>query len=601
MTKQLPATSREWALFGLRWLPALGLLIEMLTQPGLAERPTLLSLTILAVISNLLVLIFLLLERWTQIYTIGAIVADVAITLGAASTGDLRLAWIGLIPALTAGLYFGWQGGLAASLSTALIYPIVFIISSGLPPPELLPWLLASVIGIAAMGPLVGLLRDDPARVIALEEQERRADQLSKRAVGFLQVVYEMANVLSASRLDPRRVLHSSLMFGLEGLNRVGVASPLYGVVMLFSNEGEDVDVLLRVTQRSNSVGRSDLWVAVPGIAGAIGETVTKSAPAISRSPSSDPELRLFESFSKCGTVLSLPLKMGDEFYGVMLIGAEGEDAFSAGHIELMRAVSNQTAASLHNARLYSDLLDQRDRIVQVEKDARAQLASELHDGPTQGVSAITMRLNYIRKLLEKKPERAAEELYHVEDMARRTTKEIRAMLFELRPKALESGLEPALQQLALRMKETYQQEVAVDFDPRCDDVLDAHTTQTLFSIVLETTNNARKHAKAELITVRSFITNTELVLEVSDNGGGFDVDRAIEDSRKREGHLGLVNLQERATLIEGRLEIQSEIGKGSRTAVYVPLEVIRHRKQEEKRRDVGEDEVDMTPIALNR
>jgi signal transduction histidine kinase len=197
-----------------------------------------------------------------------------------------------------------------------------------------------------------------------------------------------------------------------------------------------------------------------------------------------------------------------------------------------------------------------------------------------------------VRKLIEKKPENAVDELYAIEDMARRTTKEIRHMLFELRPKALDAGLKSGLEQLAVKMKETYDQNVVVTMRDGLDQQLDAQTTTTLFSIASETVNNARKHAQASRIDVAVHSERDMLVLNIADNGVGFDVDKAIQEARQREGHLGLTNLQERAALLEGALHIESASGKGTRTTVVIPLELVKVRKQEETTRSADGSKV---------
>jgi signal transduction histidine kinase len=402
--------------------------------------------------------------------------------------------------------------------------------------------------------------------------------------------VYELTDVLSASKLDPKRVLRAAVSFGLEGLERVGVPSPLYGAVLLFANAEEGVDPVLRIAQASMSVAPADALAVIPGVEGLIADALQAAEPLVSHAPDVDAELRRFESFGSCSTVVCLPLRSGNESYGVMLVGSPHDNAFGEMHLEMIRAVANQAASSLNNARLYGSLLEQRDRLVEVEKATRAQLAGELHDGPTQGVAAITMRLNYIRKLIEKKPERAVQELYQVEDVARRTTKEIRHMLFELRPKALEQGLKAGLEQLADKTKDTYDQNVELLVDDRADHLLDEQTTQTLFSIAVETVNNARKHAKADQIVIQLDVQQDMLVMKISDDGIGFDVEQALDDAAHREGHLGLLNLQERARLIEGILRIESAPGEGTCTTVAVPLEVVQHRKEEDRRRRLEGD-----------
>lgn len=121
---------------------------------------------------------------------------------------------------------------------------------------------------------------------------------------------------------------------------------------------------------------------------------------------------------------------------------------------------------AIQNARLYQDLANERDRIIEVQEEARKKLARDLHDGPTQSVAAIAMRVNMAQRTMVKDPKAAYEELSCIEELARRTTKEIRHMLFTLRPLVLESqGLVSALQAMADKMKETYSQNVFVNVD----------------------------------------------------------------------------------------------------------------------------------------
>ncbi|HQN42898.1 MAG TPA: sensor histidine kinase, partial [Anaerolineaceae bacterium] len=205
----------------------------------------------------------------------------------------------------------------------------------------------------------------------------------------------------------------------------------------------------------------------------------------------------------------------------------------------------------------------------------RKQLARSLHDGPTQSVSAIAMRINITRKLLEQNPAEAANELVRIEDLARRTTQEIRHMLFTLRPLALESeGLTAALKLMADKMHDTYQQNVTIDVDESVASQFDLGRQTVIFYLAEEAVNNARKHAQAAEIRVRLHPLAQApdmALLEVADNGVGFDV-QSVMGSYERRGSLGMVNLQERAELVNGRLNIQSAAGKGTRVQIVIPL-----------------------------
>ena len=240
--------------------------------------------------------------------------------------------------------------------------------------------------------------------------------------------------------------------------------------------------------------------------------------------------------------------------------------------MELLEAVCNQAIIAMQNARLYQTLQEEKERIVEVEEDARKKFARDLHDGPTQQVAAIAMRANFIRRLFERDPGQAAEELYKVEELARRTTKEIRHMLFTLRPLVLESqGLEAALKSLADKMQDGHDQNVLVEAEEDAEEMLDKHVQGVLFYIAEEAITNARKHAEASIIWVRLRLRGEIFALEIEDNGVGFNVG-AVDASYDQRGSLGMVNMRERAELVNGIHRIQSSEGRGTKITVLVPL-----------------------------
>ena len=240
---------------------------------------------------------------------------------------------------------------------------------------------------------------------------------------------------------------------------------------------------------------------------------------------------------------------------------------------EVLEIVGNQSVIAIQNARLYQDLEQEKERMMEIQEEARKKMARDLHDGPTQSVSAIAMRVNFARRLLERDEKAAAEELYKIEDLARRTTKEIRHMLFTLRPLVLESqGLTAALESMAEKMRETYDQNVIIEADPRVVDALEMGKQAVVFYIAEEAVNNARKHAEAEHIWVRLKMVREGLChLDIEDDGVGFDAG-AVAMSYESRGSLGMVNMRERTDLVNGILRIDSAIERGTRIQVIIPL-----------------------------
>jgi signal transduction histidine kinase len=266
-----------------------------------------------------------------------------------------------------------------------------------------------------------------------------------------------------------------------------------------------------------------------------------------------------------------VPLRAGFEVYGIVVFASPRPDAFGAEHLELLNAVGNQAAVALANAGLYEDLQEQKERIIEVVEEANAKLARDLHDGPTQSISAIAMRLNFVRLLLGRDPQKVKDELFKLENLARRTTKEIRTLLFTLRPVVLETqGLRAAVEQLADRHREMDGLPITLEIED-LEGKLDVSTQAVAWFITEEGLNNANKYANASNVDVRMYVRDGYFVTEIVDDGDGFDVEEVMANYYER-GSFGLLNLQERAELVNGRTTIRSELGAGTQITLIVPL-----------------------------
>jgi signal transduction histidine kinase len=304
-----------------------------------------------------------------------------------------------------------------------------------------------------------------------------------------------------------------------------------------------------------------------------IGEALKTTIPVFGDNPRKDAELGNFVAFQTMRSVMCVPLRAGFDNYGITVYGSPFPDAFTNEHLELLTAIGSQATIALQNSHLYQNLLDERDKLIDAEEEARKKLARDLHDGPTQDVAAIAMRMSIIQKLLERAPDEVPHELRKIEELARKTTKEIRHMLFTLRPLVLENqGLTPALGQLADKMKESYDQPVTVRVSRDADRYLDTHQQGVIFYIIEEAVGNARKHAQASMITVNVYKQEDVILVNISDNGVGFDTTEAEQKAMERGGHLGMINLRERAEMVGGSLRMESASGKGTSITVVVPI-----------------------------
>ena len=562
----------DWIAITLRWLVLTGLAI--FNPLGLTGLPLMVLLGA-GVLWNLGMSGLALVNRRMPAHRLLNIIADIISSLVLFVLGTQAGQppfWVGLLPLIFASIYYELRGGLLTALIIILGQAGVLALLAM--PADTDAWIAAGInLGLNLLAGLVlGLLGHRvtlSVRKAYLKQvgQRKAAEQqvrISERE--RIQALYRMTETLSAT-LNYRVVLDTVLELSVTLLGEPP-SSKLVAAVLLFGDEG-------LVVSAGRGLPRPDEQRVFAAKTGVLPEILRTGEAQLLANPTEDPELGQLLGLQGCKSALCLPLVRSMSAYGVLVYAHPGAEYFTNERCETLAMVSNQAVIAIQNARLYSQLEQEKERIMETQEETRKQLARSLHDGPTQSVSAIAMRINITRKLLEQNPAEAANELVRIEDLARRTTQEIRHMLFTLRPLALESeGLTAALKLMADKMHDTYQQNVTIDVDESVASQFDLGRQTVIFYLAEEAVNNARKHAQAAEIRVRLHPLAQApdmALLEVADNGVGFDV-QSVMGSYERRGSLGMVNLQERAELVNGRLNIQSAAGKGTRVQIVIPL-----------------------------
>ncbi len=195
-------------------------------------------------------------------------------------------------------------------------------------------------------------------------------------------------------------------------------------------------------------------------------------------------------------------------------------------------------------------------------QDCRAGLvdARELHDSVSQAPYGISLGAHAARTALERDPQHVAEPLDYVLTLAEAALTELCALIFELRPESMETeGLIAALTRQAAATQARH--EIAVPTSLGDEPDLPLHVKQELYRIAQEAMHNTVKHARAGRIELRLEQTTGVIMLEVCDNGAGFDTSASFP------GHLGLHSMRERVTNLGGTFEIESTPGQGTRSA----------------------------------
>ncbi len=374
-----------------------------------------------------------------------------------------------------------------------------------------------------------------------------------------------MASTLSAT-LSFERVVEQALDVCSLALADMGIPrDSLVGAVFLYNGAALEPLAMRRF------LGIDEEKVLL-GKSGVVGTALKQGEPSITDNPSNDPELKNFEAFQTCLTVVCVPLRAGFQLFGVMVMGTDVAVRFEDDHFDLFTAVADQTVIALQNAQLYQNLEAEKQRLIEANEDARKELARDLHDGPTQTIAAIAMRLSAIRLKMTEDQGETAQEIKKVEEMAKRTSKEIRGMLFTLRPLLLESkGLGAAVQSVMNSIQETDGVEMQLT-GSETGNLLNDTAQTVVFSIIEEALSNARKYAAARVVEVRLWQEEDLFVARITDDGAGFDPD-AIRNDYNSRGSLGLLNMHERAERIDGSISIESAPGAGTTVTLVVPLE----------------------------
>ena len=563
----------DWFAISFRWLILFGLAVILALSGGL--NGWMVAILALPTLWNLVMSVFAVFNRRMTAHRPLNVAVDLLTAfLVFAVSGDVRgpALWAGILAIAPASIYFELRGAAFTALIITLLEGgfLFFFQPQLFTNPPLLTLVAINFSSGLAMGllslPLIKRLRLTYHDLVRRRRESEQRVQIRER--DRMRALSDMIATFSAT-LNYKTALEAAMNSSIStlGLSEEDSA-PLLCAFFLFEEVGLKYVVGRGFTTHEQTI-------LLPAQSGLLQDVLGSGEQRLKVSDScDDPELCELVSLHACKSVLALPLLRGMSAYGVLLYAHPEPAFFNEERSELLLTFANQAVIAIQNARLYQDLAAEKERIVQTQEEAQKKLARDLHDGPTQSVSAIAMRIGIARKLFERSPKAAMEELIKVEDLARRTSAEIRHMLFTLRPLVLElEGLLPALNAIADKMRDVYQQNVSVDVDPRVVDALDATHQTVVFYLVEEAVNNARKHAQASYINVRlRFITNDSSMagLEINDNGRGFDVNEVMGGYDQR-GSLGMINLHERTDMINGLLKMESTPGRARTYASSSP------------------------------
>ena len=266
----------------------------------------------------------------------------------------------------------------------------------------------------------------------------------------------------------------------------------------------------------------------------------------------------LATTFQYVRSWMAVPLRLRERVSGMLVLTSSRVQAFTERQATLALAIANQAAIAIENARLY----EQAQELAALEE--RQKLARELHDSVSQSLYGIAIGAHTARTLLARDPGLVDEPLEYILSLAKAGLAEMRALIFELRPESLETeGLIAALSKQAAAVQARHDVPVETEL---CDEPsLSLKAKQELYRVAQEALHNTMKHAEASRVKVRLGRTDEAIILEIRDNGRGFD------SAGSFPGHLGLRSMQERVQHLGGVLSIESTPGQGTTIYAQVP------------------------------
>jgi two-component system, NarL family, sensor histidine kinase DegS len=207
-------------------------------------------------------------------------------------------------------------------------------------------------------------------------------------------------------------------------------------------------------------------------------------------------------------------------------------------------------------------------RIVEAQEAERSRLAQEVHDGPAQALSNAIFQVEYIERVLDQDIRLARTELRFLRDLLRRELGDVRGFIAQLRPPLLDQlGLDGAIADIVATMSALTGLPIETSMAAPAQRIDDGAQTVVL-RVVQEALQNVRKHAMASRVTVASRMSGDDWIIEIRDDGRGFDVGTVAARGRR---NFGLQFMRERAELIGARFEVRSRPAGGTVVMVAIP------------------------------
>jgi signal transduction histidine kinase len=382
-------------------------------------------------------------------------------------------------------------------------------------------------------------------RTRALQKANRALGQRAVQLQTSAQVGREITSILDIDVLLPRVVETIRDAFG-------------YYHVQVFLLDRDANELVLRASSDNRSLEHRRLDLNMPSINARVAQT---GEPGVANDVLHDPGFLPDSQLPESRSELVIPLRLGNQVIGTLDVHNRRVGAFTEEDVVAIQSLGDQIVVAIENAHLY----DQSRELAVLEE--RTRLARDLHDSVTQSLYSLVLLTEGWRRLLSAGSGAQLEDyLGRIGEIAQQALREMRLLIHELRPPMLEQeGLVGAVR----KRLDAVEKRVGIEARVVMDDLVELPVSleEGLYWITLEALNNALKHAGAKKEMVRICVEDGLLVLEIVDDGQGFDLRIA-----QQRGGMGLASMEDRAREMRGTLTIQSGPGQGTSVQVRLPL-----------------------------
>jgi signal transduction histidine kinase len=424
----------------------------------------------------------------------------------------------------------------------------------------IIPWTAGGLVALPLpLGIAAGILR---YHLFDIEVAVNRALVYGGLTLAVVVVYAGTVSVLGGVLGETRGYAASLLATGAVAVAALPVRDVLQRAInrLMFGDRDEPWRAITRLGQRLE--WSADPQAVFPLIVRTVGEALRLPYVALEIGPPDTAQL--VASYGQSVEVgLELPLVHGGEPLGRLLLAPRpGEEGFSADDLRLLEDLARQAGSAAHAVDLTRDLQHSRERLVTAREEERRRLRRDLHDGLGPALAGMAMRAEAAAELTQRDPRAAAAMLEGLRLEAQGALADIRRLVYELRPPALdELGLVGAVRQQVDRLGATTPSvEISA---PTTMPLLPAAVEVAAYRIAVEAVANAVRHSRARHCEVR-FADQDGLTLEIVDDGIGLPHDA-------RAG-VGLTSMRERAAELGGRCEIGSRPDGGTRVHAWLPL-----------------------------